>query len=182
MAITVATVIRNMCLSRRWQTDSISLRSSIRTLRSLTHLVAQKPDRTTAIQSVHNVFRTKVGLQNAITTEPYIEMSHMSNQRKAEFIEATFFVCEVSGEVMVNFRQEPILYRNMVHTRTFEDSILDIPRASIRRGRGQVPHGGAPPPPPRLHVSLERLLTTQNDLVRRLVENDECHGAERQQP
>jgi hypothetical protein len=29
---------------------------------------------------------TKAGLQNAITTEPYIEMSHMSNQQKAEFI------------------------------------------------------------------------------------------------
>jgi hypothetical protein len=31
-------------------------------------------------------------------------------------------------------------------------------------------------------VSLEQLLTTQNDLMRRLVENDERHGAERQQP
>jgi hypothetical protein len=29
---------------------------------------------------------------------------------------------------------------------------------------------------------MEQLLTTQNDLMRRLVENDERHGAERQQP
>jgi hypothetical protein len=40
---------------------------------------------------------------------------------------------------------------------------------------------------PHLHhlaplVSLEQLLATQNDLMRRLVENDEQHGAERQQP
>jgi hypothetical protein len=67
----------------------------------------------------------------------------------------------------------------MVHTRTSEDAILDIPEGSIRRGRGQVPRGSAPPPPP---VSLEQLLAIQNDLMRRLVENDEHRGAERQQP
>jgi hypothetical protein len=67
----------------------------------------------------------------------------------------------------------------MVHTRTSEDSILDIPEGSIGRGHGQVPHGGAPPPP---HVSLEQLIATQNDLMRRVVENDEHRGAERQQP
>jgi hypothetical protein len=29
---------------------------------------------------------------------------------------------------------------------------------------------------------MEQLLATQNDLMKRLVENDESHGAERQQP
>jgi hypothetical protein len=67
----------------------------------------------------------------------------------------------------------------MVRTRTSEDSILDILEGSVGRGCGQVPHGGAPPPP---HVSLEQLLATQNDLMRRLIENDEGRGAERQQP
>jgi hypothetical protein len=67
----------------------------------------------------------------------------------------------------------------MVHTRTFEDSILDIPEGSVGRGRGQVPHGVAPPPPP---VSLEQLLATQNELMRRLIENDERRGTEHQQP
>jgi hypothetical protein len=70
----------------------------------------------------------------------------------------------------------------MVHTRTSEDSILDIPEGSVGRGCGQVPCGVAPPPSPRPPVSLEQLLATQNDLMRRLVENDEHHGAERQQP
>jgi hypothetical protein len=70
----------------------------------------------------------------------------------------------------------------MVHTRTSEDSILDILEGSVGRGRGQVPCGGTPPPPPRLPVSLEQLLATLNDLMRRLVENNECRGAERQQP
>jgi hypothetical protein len=86
MAITVATVIGNMCLSRSQKAASISFRSCIRALASLTHLVAQKPDRTTAIQCVHNVSRTKAGFQNAVTTEPYIKMSRMSNQWKAEFV------------------------------------------------------------------------------------------------
>jgi hypothetical protein len=70
----------------------------------------------------------------------------------------------------------------MVHTRTFEDPILDIPEGSVGCGCGQVPHGGAPPPPPRPPINLEQLLATQNDLMRRLVENDEHHGVERQQP
>jgi hypothetical protein len=67
----------------------------------------------------------------------------------------------------------------MVHTRTFEELSLDSPEGSARHGRGQVPRGGAPPRPP---VSLEQLLATQNDLMRRLIENDEHHGAECQQP
>jgi hypothetical protein len=64
----------------------------------------------------------------------------------------------------------------MVRTRTFEDPILDIPEGSVGCGHGQVPRGGAPPHPP---VSLEQLLATQNDLMRRLVENDERRGVER---
>jgi hypothetical protein len=70
----------------------------------------------------------------------------------------------------------------MVHTRTSDDSIIDIPNGSVGCGRGQVPRGGASPPPPHLPVSLEELLAMQNDLMRMLVENDECHRAERQQP
>jgi hypothetical protein len=64
----------------------------------------------------------------------------------------------------------------MVRTRASEDAILDIPERSVGRGRGQVPRGGAPPPPP---VSMEQLLATQNDMMRRLIENDEHRGTER---
>jgi hypothetical protein len=67
----------------------------------------------------------------------------------------------------------------MVHTRTYKFPILDIPEGSVRRGHGQVPCGSAPPQPP---VSLEQLLAAHNDLIRRLVENDERRGAECQQP
>jgi hypothetical protein len=67
----------------------------------------------------------------------------------------------------------------MVCTRTSEDSILNIPKGSVERGCGQVPCDSAPPPPARLPVSMEQVLATQNDLMRRLVENDERHGAER---
>jgi hypothetical protein len=70
----------------------------------------------------------------------------------------------------------------MVHTRILEELNLDSPEGFAGRGRGQVPCGGAPPPTPRPPVSLEQLLATQNDLMRRLVENDERRGAERQQP
>jgi hypothetical protein len=70
----------------------------------------------------------------------------------------------------------------MVRTRTFEDSILDIPEGFVGRGRGQVPRDSAPPPPPQPPISLEQLLAMQNDLMRRLVENDDCRGDECQQP
>jgi hypothetical protein len=70
----------------------------------------------------------------------------------------------------------------MVSTRTFEELNFDSPEGSIGCGRGQVPRGSAPPPQPRPPVSVEQLLATQNDLMRRLVENDERHGAECQQP
>jgi hypothetical protein len=69
----------------------------------------------------------------------------------------------------------------MVSTRTSEDSILDIPEGLVRPGSGQVRRDSAPPPP-RPPVSPEQLLATQNDLMRRLVGNDEHHGAECQQP
>jgi hypothetical protein len=66
----------------------------------------------------------------------------------------------------------------MVRTRTSEELNRDSPKGSLECGCGQVPRGGAPPPSP---VSLEQLLATQNDLMRRLIENDERRGAERQQ-
>jgi hypothetical protein len=67
----------------------------------------------------------------------------------------------------------------MVCTRTFEELNLDGPEGSVGRGRGQDPRGGAPPRPP---VSLEQLLATQNDLMRRLIENDEHRGASFRNP
>jgi hypothetical protein len=70
----------------------------------------------------------------------------------------------------------------MVRTRTFEELNLNNPEGSTRCGHGHVLRGSAPPPPLRPPVSLEQLLATQNDLMRRLVENDECCGAEHHQP
>jgi hypothetical protein len=69
-----------------------------------------------------------------------------------------------------------------MRTRTFEELSLDSPEGSARCGNGKVPRGGAPPPKPRPHVSLEQLQSTQNDLMRRLIENDEHRGAEHRQP
>jgi hypothetical protein len=66
----------------------------------------------------------------------------------------------------------------MVRTRTSEEINLDIPKGSVGRGHDQFPHGNAPPPPPHPPVSLEQLLATQNDQIRRLVENDDHRGAE----
>jgi hypothetical protein len=79
MAVTVATVIENVCMSRCRKADLISFRSCIRTLPSLTHFVAQKPDRTPTVQSLHNLSRTETGVQHTVATKPYVKMGHMSN-------------------------------------------------------------------------------------------------------
>jgi hypothetical protein len=74
------------------------------------------------------------------------------------------------------------MFTYMVRTRTIEELNRDSPEGSLARGSGQVSRGSVPPPPPSPPVSLEQLLATQNDLMRRLIENDERRGAERQPP
>jgi hypothetical protein len=71
----------------------------------------------------------------------------------------------------------------MVHTRTTDDDMLDIPEGSAPRGRGhgQPSRGNAPPPPPHPPVSLEQLLATQNELMTLLIQNEARRGAERPQ-
>jgi hypothetical protein len=90
MGVTVATVTENVCLSRHRKADLEFFRSAIQTLATLTNLAAQKHDRTPAFQSVHPVSRTEAGLQIAVATKPYVEMSHMSNQKKSEFVSNIF--------------------------------------------------------------------------------------------
>jgi hypothetical protein len=84
--------IKNVCLSRHQKADLISSRIGIQTRASLTYLVAQKPDQTPAVQSVHNPSRTETELQNTIATKLYVEMSCMSNQQKDEFVGDVFHI------------------------------------------------------------------------------------------
>jgi hypothetical protein len=71
----------------------------------------------------------------------------------------------------------------MVRTRTTNDDVLDIPKGSAQRGRGrgQPSRGNALSPHPHLHVSLEQLLATQNELITLLIQNESRHGVERPQ-
>jgi hypothetical protein len=90
MAVTVAMVIRNVCLSRHRKSNLVFFRSCIQTLATLTHHGAQKPDQTPAFQSVYSLSRTDAEIQNAVMTKPYVKMSHMSNQRKDKFVSDIF--------------------------------------------------------------------------------------------
>jgi hypothetical protein len=71
----------------------------------------------------------------------------------------------------------------MVRMRATNDDVLNIPEGSTTCGRrrGQPPRGNAPSPPPRLSVSLEQLLATQNKLMTLLMQNDARRGAEHPQ-
>jgi hypothetical protein len=69
----------------------------------------------------------------------------------------------------------------MVRMRAVEEAALDIPEGSTGCGcgRGQTSHENAPPPPPRPPVSLEQLLTTQNELMCLLIPNEARRGVGR---
>jgi hypothetical protein len=76
----------------------------------------------------------------------------------------------------------------MVHTQSVDELAFDILEGSTGRGRSQALRGNEPPPPPLPPVDIAQMLptqnnlmTTQNDLIRRMVENDECRGAGRSQ-
>jgi hypothetical protein len=66
----------------------------------------------------------------------------------------------------------------MVCTRATKEVALDNPKGSIGRGRGhgQAPCKNAPPPPLHPPVSLEQLLTKQNELMSLLVQNEAHRG------
>jgi hypothetical protein len=92
MAITIAIVIRNMCLSRHWKFGLEYSKICIQTLVSLAHLVAQIPDQTRVVQSVHNLSRTESELQSTVATKPYVKTGHMSNQQKSECVGDIFHI------------------------------------------------------------------------------------------
>jgi hypothetical protein len=69
----------------------------------------------------------------------------------------------------------------MMRTRTSEEPLLVILESFVERGRRQAPRGNAPPPPPCPPDSLKQLLTTQNELMRMLMENKGRHWAGRPQ-
>jgi hypothetical protein len=87
MVVTIATDIKNLCLSRHQKAELVIFRTNIQTLASFTHLVDQTPDQAQYIQAVQNLPITEIWLQNAVVTKLYVEIGRMSNQQKAEFID-----------------------------------------------------------------------------------------------
>jgi hypothetical protein len=71
------------------------------------------------------------------------------------------------------------LFMQMVHTRAAKEQQLDILESPAGCGCGHAPRGNALPPPSCPPVSLEELLTTQNELMRMLMENEARCGTGR---
>jgi hypothetical protein len=48
-------------------------------------------------QSVQNLSSTETWFQNSVVTKPYVETSHMNNQKKTEFIDDIFHMQSIWG-------------------------------------------------------------------------------------
>jgi hypothetical protein len=129
MAVTIATVIGNVCLSRCRKDDLEFFRSGIQTLATLTHHGAQKPDWTPAFQFVYSLWITDAEIQNAITTKPHVKMNRMTHQQKAKFVGDIFYMrcfCGGHGEIL----PRTVLYRKVWSARK---AVLPTGRVSDRR-------------------------------------------------
>ncbi len=92
MAVIIAMVIRNMCLSRRQKADLVSSQICFQTLVTLTHLRPQDLRIPFLHQYIQNHFSTVTWLQKSVAVKPYVETSRMGNQQKAEFINRSFWI------------------------------------------------------------------------------------------
>jgi hypothetical protein len=59
MAVTVAPVMKNVCLSRRQKAELVTSKMGVQTPTSFTHLLTQKSDQAPVYQSMHNLSRTE---------------------------------------------------------------------------------------------------------------------------
>jgi hypothetical protein len=76
MAVTIAVVIKNVCLSRCRKAELAIFRTDIQTSANFTHLVAQKPDQEPFTQSV----------QNLLEEEPDFKMPLQPNPTSKQFV------------------------------------------------------------------------------------------------
>jgi hypothetical protein len=97
--------------------------------------------------------------------------------------EFTFCLTHAIHYTMVTLFNDVSYLWQMVRPRAVEDATYDIPEGFVDHGcaRGQVPHANPPPPPPQAPVSIDDLLSTQNELMRVLVRTEANHGEERLQ-
>jgi hypothetical protein len=86
-AITTDVVTKNVHMSSRWKAKIVAYIIREQPASCFVHLMRLKPDRS---RSVQKLFSTSSRLQNPIPIKPCIGIDHMSNQRKAEFVNGNF--------------------------------------------------------------------------------------------
>jgi hypothetical protein len=91
MAITVAEVAKNVCMSRHWKSNHVGFRTRGQTPASFTLLVAQRPDRP-PVCPVYPEFDQHRNLTLRVCNDQTlcVEIGRMSNRREAEFVCSIF--------------------------------------------------------------------------------------------
>jgi hypothetical protein len=114
--------MKNVCLSRHRKADLVSFRCCIQTLASLTLLVPQKPEQTSVYPGCPGYGRwCAQGLQKSVAIKPYVKTSHMSNQRKVEFVGDIFRLWSFWGG-HGKISEKPILYRKVWSARNIDSA------------------------------------------------------------
>jgi hypothetical protein len=90
MAVTIAMVSKNMCMTRRWKDKHVGCRIRVQTSPEFALLVALNLRIRLYGQSVQKMFSILSCLQKPIAVKPRIGIHRMSNQRKAELVNGKF--------------------------------------------------------------------------------------------
>jgi hypothetical protein len=91
MALTVAAVAKNVCMSRRWKADHVGFRTHVQTLACFVPLVALKAD-WSPVCPVCPEYDQHCYLNSKVCSDQCVRTGHISNQQKAEFIKGIFCI------------------------------------------------------------------------------------------
>jgi hypothetical protein len=106
MAVTIAMVTKNVCMSRRWKAEHVGCRIHVQTSPEFALLVALNLRIRLYVQSVQKIFSILSCLQKPVAVKPCIRIDRMSNQRKSELINDNFGIQSFwggRGEILSKF-------------------------------------------------------------------------------
>jgi hypothetical protein len=90
MVVTAVVFTEIVHISRHWKGDLVSYGISIQTSPRFMYLLPLKPDHSSVCLVYSASLQHPICIQNSVTIKPCIKIDHMSNQKKAEFVNNNF--------------------------------------------------------------------------------------------